>query len=71
MDGDKTGACRKLDPYVLVMQSTQDRTGEYATDGLDGARNWRVLPLGRAIQPCGAIVTVPILSELHYCYARI
>jgi hypothetical protein len=32
-------ACRKLDPYVLVMQSTQDRTGEYATNGLDGARN--------------------------------
>ncbi|MGA7455660.1 MAG: hypothetical protein WBW73_31980, partial [Rhodoplanes sp.] len=24
-------------PYVLVMQSTQDRTGEYATNGLDGA----------------------------------
>ena len=35
-------ACRKLDPYVLVMQSTQDRTGEYATNGLDGARNRRV-----------------------------
>ena len=40
-------ACRKLDPYVLVMQSTQDRTGEYATNGLDGARNRRVLVQGQ------------------------
>ena len=28
-------------------------------------------PLGRAIQRQGAIVTVPILSGLHHCYARI
>ena len=28
-------------------------------------------PLGRAIQRHGAIVTVPILSGLHHCYARI
>ena len=28
-------------------------------------------PLGRAIEPCGAIVTVPILSGLHRSYARI
>jgi len=28
-------------------------------------------PLGRAIQQHGAIVTVPILSGLHHCYARI
>ena len=39
-------ACRKLDPYVLVMQSTQDRTGEYATNDLDGARNRRVFVQG-------------------------
>jgi transposase InsO family protein len=29
------------------------------------------VPLGRAIQQHGAIVTVPILSGLHHCYARI
>src|SRR4249919_3532435 len=29
------------------MQSTQDRTGEYATNGLDGARNRRVLVQGQ------------------------
>ena len=28
-------------------------------------------PLGRAIQPHGAIITVSILSGLHHCYARI
>ena len=28
-------------------------------------------PSGRAIQRYGAIVTVPILSGLHHCYARI
>ena len=28
-------------------------------------------PLGRAIQGHGVIVTVPILSGLHHCYARI
>jgi len=43
---DSTCACRKLDPYVLVMQSTQDRTGDYATNGLDGARNRSVLVQG-------------------------
>ena len=40
---------RKLDPYILVMQSTQDRTGEYATKGLDGARNRRVLIQGEVL----------------------
>ena len=44
---DRTCACRELDPYVLVMQSTQDRTGEHATNGLDGARNRRVLVQGQ------------------------
>ena len=29
------------------MQSTQDRTGEYTTNGLDGARNWCVLVQGQ------------------------
>jgi hypothetical protein len=29
------------------------------------------VPLGREIQRHGAIVTVPILSGLHHCYARI
>jgi transposase InsO family protein len=28
-------------------------------------------PLGRAVQPDGAIVTVPILSGRHHCYGRI
>jgi transposase InsO family protein len=28
-------------------------------------------PLGRTIQRHGAIITVPILSGLHHCYARI
>jgi hypothetical protein len=51
----KSCACRKLDPYVLVMQSTQDRTGEYATNGLDGARNRRVLVQG---QVCARLIVV-------------
>jgi hypothetical protein len=41
-----TCACRKLDPHVLVMQSTQERPGEYATSALGGARNRRVLVQG-------------------------
>ena len=35
--------CRKLDPHVLVMQSTQDWAADYATNGLDGARDRRIL----------------------------
>jgi len=44
----RNGSCpyRKLDPHILVMQSAQDRTGEYATNGLDGARSRRVLIQG-------------------------
>jgi hypothetical protein len=30
-------AYRKLDPHVLVMQSTKDHAGKYATNGPDGA----------------------------------
>jgi hypothetical protein len=32
-------AYRKLDPHILVMQSTQNRAGEYATHDLNRARN--------------------------------
>src|SRR5271166_3010274 len=39
--------CRKLDPHILVMQSTQDRTAEYATNGLDSALNRRILIQGK------------------------
>jgi hypothetical protein len=39
-------ACRKLNPHILVMQSAQDRTAEYATNGLDGARDRRILVQG-------------------------
>jgi hypothetical protein len=34
---------QKLDPHVLVMQSTQDWAADYATNGLDGARDRRIL----------------------------
>ena len=36
-------ACRKLNPPILVMQSTQDGATEYATNGLDCTRNRRIL----------------------------
>ena len=34
---------RKLDPHILVMQSAKDRAGDYAANGLDGARNRCIL----------------------------
>jgi hypothetical protein len=33
----------KFDPYVLVMQSTQDGAAEYGANGLVGARDRRIL----------------------------
>jgi hypothetical protein len=44
--GVHTCAYRKLDAHILVMQSTQNRAGEYATHDLDRARNWRILVQG-------------------------
>ena len=48
LDGRERGVmsgcpCRKLDPHVLLMQSTQDWAADYATNGLDGARDRRIL----------------------------
>ena len=34
-------------PHILVMQSAQDRTAEYATHGLDSARDRRILVQGQ------------------------
>ena len=36
-------ACRKLDPYVLVIQTTKDRVAEYGANRLDGTRDRRIL----------------------------
>jgi hypothetical protein len=46
------GCCvyRKLDPHVFVMQSTQDRTGEYAANRLDPARDRRILVQDRCVR---------------------
>ena len=56
-------ACRKLNPYVLVMQSTQDRTGEYATNGLDGARNRRVLVQGQVRAHVWLLIVIQIRPQ--------
>jgi hypothetical protein len=34
---------RKSNPDVLMMQSSQERLGNDAADGLDCPRNWRIL----------------------------
>ncbi len=36
-------ACRKSNPDILVVQSTQDRTAENASSSLNGSRRWRIL----------------------------
>ena len=59
-------ACRKLDPYVLVMQSTQDRTGEYATNGLDGARNRRVLVQGQVRARLIVVYPVHVMTRKSF-----
>ena len=43
------GGCayRKSNPHILVMQSTQDGTAEYATNDLDSARDRRILVQGQ------------------------
>ena len=44
---ERTCACRKLDPHILVMQSTKDRAADYATNGLDRARDGRIFVQGQ------------------------
>src|SRR5258707_1805284 len=36
-------ACRKSNPDILVMQSTQDRTAKNVSSSLNGARYWCIL----------------------------
>jgi hypothetical protein len=38
--------CRKLGPHILMMQSAQDGTAEYAANGLDSAGDRRILVQG-------------------------
>ena len=44
---DAAAACRKLNPHIMVMQSGQDETAEYATNGFDSARDGRILVQGQ------------------------
>ena len=43
--GARVGRCpyRKSIPDVLMMQSSEERLGDDAADGLDCPRNWRIL----------------------------
>jgi TIR domain len=38
--------CRKLDPHILMMQSSQDGAAKYAANGLDSAWDRRILVQG-------------------------
>ena len=53
-------------PEVLSQRASKDGGPEIACLYRDGD-----VPLRRAIQRCGAIITTPILSGLHNRYVRI